>query len=136
MKNKPLSPELANQVYDILVKFCGAGEYMRDSFVAMETTELIYEWRFGGDLGFGGKFWNCNGRLYVNCYPEDLNPERQKMIDEANEQLSKLGKLKITLEMPKEAAQKMIDGWNNRDPRLLELIREFDVEDIMEHQED
>jgi hypothetical protein len=95
MKNKPLSREMADKVYDILVDVCGAGEYMRDSFVAMQTSEMIYEWRFGGDLGFGGKFWNVNDKLYVNCYPEDNNPERQKMIDEANEKLSKLGTLKI-----------------------------------------
>lgn len=135
MKNKPLSPEMAEKVCDILVKVCGAGEYMRDSFVAMETTELIYEWRFSGDLGFGGKFWNCNGKLYVNCYPED-NPKRQKMIDEANEQLSKLGKQKVVLEMPKEAAQRLIDGWNSQDPLLLDMIKEFGIEGIFEHQED
>lgn len=90
MINKELSPELANRVYDILVKVCGASEMMREAFVLTETTEHCHEWRFGGKIGFGGKFWNTNGRLYVNCYNEDETRERKRIVGEANKLLAAL----------------------------------------------
>ena len=83
----------ANKLYDILVEECGALETERENFVYHQTNdpeELVREWRFCGNLGFGGKFWRNDGRLYVNCYNEDMTPERQKMIDRANQRLSEL----------------------------------------------
>jgi len=34
---------------------------------------------------------------------------------------------KITIEMPKEAAEKIIKGIENKDPKLLALLEEFNV---------
>ena len=84
-----LNEKQANAIYDILVEECGAPEeaYDREYFVRHQTTDEISEWRFQGNLGFGGKFWNCNNRLYVNCYREDETPLRQIMIDVANKRL-------------------------------------------------
>ena len=89
---KPLTPEQANAVYDILVQECGAWDrdYERQNFVMNQTTEEVPEWRFCGKLGFGGKFWNNCGRRYVTCYREDENPERLKMIEAANKRLAAL----------------------------------------------
>jgi hypothetical protein len=136
MKNKRLSPEMAEKVYDILVDVCGASETMRNSFVTQQTTELVSEWRFCGTLGFGGKFWNCNDKLYVNCYREDETPKIRETIEQANEQLSKLGTSKILLSLPPDAAKRLINGWRTQDPLLLEMIKEFGIEGIFEHEED
>lgn len=80
----------ANAIYCILVQECGALEKQRDHFVYCQTTEEVIEWRFCGNLGFGGKFWRNSGRLYVNCYREDETPEIQKMIEAANKRLALL----------------------------------------------
>jgi len=87
-----LTVEQANAIYDVLVKECGACDYGhdRESFVHRQITEEIPEWRFCGDLGFGGKFWRNCGRWYVTCYREDETPKRLAMIDAANESLGKL----------------------------------------------
>ena len=45
---------LANRIYDVLVAEAGASEYFRQDFLYHFGT---HEFRFGGDLGFGGKFW-------------------------------------------------------------------------------
>jgi hypothetical protein len=60
------------------------------------------EFRFCGKLGFGGKFHMHptsfafpnvlagDYRAYVSCYPEDRTPERDELIEAANERLTKL----------------------------------------------
>jgi len=87
----------ANQIYDVLVATCEAPESMRADFVHVQTTEFCKEWRFQGELGFGGKFWR--GRhgwifnrpnWFVNYYPEDRTPERDAMVEEANAALKYL----------------------------------------------
>lgn len=87
---KPMTTELAEKVYDILVDVCGADKRDREVFVAQQSTDIIGEWRFCGCLGFGGKFRRDDEEMYVNCYPEDLTPERKGFIDEANRRLAKL----------------------------------------------
>jgi hypothetical protein len=87
---KLLTEKKANAVYDILVQECSAPESDRADFVRHQTTEEVTEWRFCGSLGFGGKFWNNCGRIYVTCYSEDETPSRRLVIDKANERLMKL----------------------------------------------
>ena len=136
MENKELSPEMANRVYDILVMTCGASENNRKSFVETQTTEICSEWRFCGFLGYGGKFWNANGKLYVNCYRENMTPERECIIGIANSKLRQLSKsTKITLQMPVEDAEKILRGWQDQDPRLLEMLKDFRVQEIMWEQD-
>jgi len=84
-----LSDEQWNEVYDILVIVCGAPEHPFDRRTFVSSGNDITEWRFCGSLGFGGKFWNNNGRLYVSCYREDETPEKLRAIDRANEKLEK-----------------------------------------------
>lgn len=87
----PMTGPQANAVYDILVEHTGADEdWMRDDFVHHQTADSTDEYRFQGALGFGGKFWNCNDRWYVTCYPEDLTSDRQRAIDETNTALAEL----------------------------------------------
>jgi hypothetical protein len=44
----------------------------------------------GRKLGFGGKFWVRGGQWFVNCYKEDITPERQEIIDIANKVLEEI----------------------------------------------
>ena len=88
---EPMTEEMANKVYDVLVEICGAHIGARSHFVSQQAYEPICEWRFSGHLGFGGKFWRNDGRMYVNCYREDETPERQAMIERANERLMEMG---------------------------------------------
>lgn len=47
------------------------------------------EYRFMGDLGFGGKFWlHRRDGMYVTCYPEDRTPERDTIVDATNRYLA------------------------------------------------
>lgn len=79
----------ANEIYDVLVRECGAPEGMRESFLAVMTRPgETSEYRFIGDLGFGGKFRNTNNRFYVDCYSEHVTEARTQMIDAANVKLA------------------------------------------------
>jgi hypothetical protein len=82
-------PSYSDIIFDILVKEAGANESSREEFLHWFATEGS-EFRFGGSLGFGGKFWRFSHRLFVNCYKEDLTSERQKVIDQVNKQLNEL----------------------------------------------
>lgn len=78
-----LTETLANKIFDILVSHAGADKSIRESFVYSQTQGCM-EFRFGGLLGFGGKFWNDHGHFYITGYPEDMNDKRRKIITETN----------------------------------------------------
>jgi len=83
---KAIYSKMWNEIFDVLVKSAGALESDRGSFVLHQPTS---EFRFGGHLGFGGKF-RVSDKFYVNCYSEDENDERMKIIDIVNTQLAKI----------------------------------------------
>ena len=84
---------LANLIFNILVAEAKAHEGIRKEFVNwfVQTNDGLNhydnEFRFGGLLGFGGKFWITPARLYVNCYNEDLNAKTKKIISKINKLL-------------------------------------------------
>ena len=87
----------ANEVFSILVDHAGASEDYRFSFVRhWGIADFPTEFPFEGNLGRGGKFWrngdpwNNDGNPYINCYPEDLTPERERIINEVNSLLAAL----------------------------------------------
>jgi hypothetical protein len=94
---RKISPEEAAATYDILVRHAGArdDEMARHSFVyhVASCEHPTMEYRFGGHLGWGGKFRN-NGNHdntpYVDCYSEHLNPERKAVILATNAMLAEL----------------------------------------------
>ena len=99
MSDNTLTAEQAHAIYDVLVDFAGARESGREDFVWTQTNRHCSEYRFMGNLGFGGKFWRNTGRRgdgsygevwYVNCYHEDETPERREMIDNINYKLDLL----------------------------------------------
>jgi len=93
MKN---SKELYERCWDILVEHAGATSNPRekDYFVYLAYTDNKYdklrEYRFQGNLGFGGKFYRNDGKLYVTCYAEDLNPNRIEIINKVNKLLEEI----------------------------------------------
>ena len=88
------SKALYETVWDILVDHAGASKNPRDkaAFVlaCLDRDNKLYEYRFCGRLGFGGKLWRYDGRIYITCYPEDSTPERDRILRETNTQLAKL----------------------------------------------
>jgi hypothetical protein len=97
---KVIDRAVADAAWTILVEHCAAREDGRAEFVASVTRRSEGsrngEYRFGGALGFGGKFWwdtmPLAGRpaLRVSCYREDMSAERRAMIDAANARLAAL----------------------------------------------
>jgi hypothetical protein len=80
--------EVANAVYDILVRLASAPERMRENFLRVQESTDCREYRFMGSLGFGGKFWKESWR--VSCYPEDETPDRAATIRACNAALQDL----------------------------------------------
>jgi len=87
--NMILSVELAIEIYDVLVQYAGANITEKDSFVDSHSNHREYgectEWRFCGNLGFGGKYRSYTNT--VDCYNEDLNNKTKKIIVTTNDQL-------------------------------------------------
>lgn len=78
----------ADEVYDVLVAECGAPETLRDAFLTAWARNERLEFRFQGNLGFGGKVYrniHTLPRFFVGCYPEDRTPERDAAINRAND---------------------------------------------------
>jgi hypothetical protein len=90
MDIKKLTKENANKIYDLLINIGGASSYERSDFVYhhVESDSGCDEWRFRGNLGFGGKYRSHTNR--VDCYREDATPERIRITDNLNSELSKL----------------------------------------------
>ncbi|MEG1350509.1 MAG: hypothetical protein RSD49_21000 [Hafnia sp.] len=85
----PMSPSKAGLIYEVLMASAGAHENRKEAFIANMTGPTpTREWRFGGNLGEGGIF--CRLSMFVDCYPDDLNADRERIIQETNHQLRHL----------------------------------------------
>lgn len=84
------------KLYAILVFHCGAPQADLEQFIRYVLTwdpTRSLEWRFQGSLGFGGKIWLYNSEApYVNFYPEDSTPLRERAVLKANDELAELFK--------------------------------------------
>lgn len=80
----------AAAVYKILAEEAGA----YDDDDSLRSFEYHWpecgEYRFQGNLGFGGKVWANRGSVYVTCYPEDSNRDRETIIRACNTRLEAL----------------------------------------------
>lgn len=89
-----ITAEQADAIFEILKQECGASEFHRGQFphfVVGRPSLGIAEFRFQGDLGFGGKFYcDSRGHWRVDCYSEDRTPARQAMIDRAMARLAEI----------------------------------------------
>lgn len=83
--------EFYGKCWNILVEHAGANPkpIAKKDFV-LSMLGSCHEYRFCGSLGFGGKFYRFSPDFYVQCYPEDVTPERQKAIDKVNHLLKAL----------------------------------------------
>jgi len=98
--NRQIPENIADKIYDILVEHAGASprDSERSGFIYHQgkkpdkynNTGGCAEYRFQGKLGFGGKFWNCNSRFYVNAYTEDTGSRESEIIQKVNELLKPL----------------------------------------------
>lgn len=89
---KKITREQAAQIWDILVQHAGANsspDAMGD-FIHHALYDHWTEYRFCGKLGFGGKVWNNNNRIYVTCYREDETEVMKQIVKTANDLLGKL----------------------------------------------
>jgi hypothetical protein len=75
-------------IYNILVDVCEAPESSRDAFIQYYVENLDGEYRFQGNLGFGGKFYFGKDRWYVAYYYEDITDERVKVASKVNHRLA------------------------------------------------
>lgn len=86
--------EVFAQAWDILVEHAGN----RDDPANKETFIRYYlddkfpgtEWRFQGDLGFGGKFWRDINHYRISYYSEDRTADRDAIVEKVNLLLKKL----------------------------------------------
>lgn len=94
MMERQVTEDAATAIWYILTLHAGAEDngWMKDNFVYLQSDPdtRVDEFRFGGGLGFGGKFWVDRRKWYVNCYKEDLTPEREAMIEATNQALKEL----------------------------------------------
>lgn len=78
----------ANKVFDLLVIGAEAPESQRLDFVyemVKPQEDRIREWRFSGNLGYGGKYWPLTND--VTCYPEDETKDRKSIVTKLNKAL-------------------------------------------------
>lgn len=107
----------ANKIWDLLVKEAGASENDRQEFLLWFKTSLPFypqnlmladkkqlsrEYRFQGDLGFGGKIYFCKQMISskIDCYPEDYNKRpmlykgvastSKELVEKINKQLAQI----------------------------------------------
>lgn len=97
---RQITKEQATSARQILVEECGyRTEDRYCSFIEAVSSKIekwsggCREFRFCGELGFGGKFrnnGNHNDTPYVDCYAEHETPQRLAMIEAANKRLDAL----------------------------------------------
>jgi hypothetical protein len=90
---RPAAPNMtadqAANVYTLLIVACGANPNDKADFIAYHLTPRPRsnptEWRFGGNMGSGGKFTTGGGRGWrVTAYNEDATPERTERMAAVN----------------------------------------------------
>lgn len=90
--------ETLGKMYDVLIECAGARKdvYDRNAFVQCALNwdyRFMFEYRFQGKLGSGGKIWLPLHRdPSVSCYTEDETTERNEMMEKTNQKLAALVK--------------------------------------------
>lgn len=87
---KPMSHSQAEVIYNILIDTVGASpmETSKRTFIDVQTSEYVPEYRLNSKLGYGGKlrrgYTINNANVYVDYYSEDTTDERNLMTFKAN----------------------------------------------------
>jgi len=92
-----LTKSAAEAVWTILVDEIGVLDHKHDrkKFIEIQTDRHCLEYRVEGLLGFGGKFKISSDRWWVDCYTEDMTPEREILIKSANIKLAHLRRIHL-----------------------------------------
>lgn len=94
MNQMPMSPELANQVYTLLVQTINSSESERENFVNYFTGklgEVFHEYRITGVLNPGAKFkYFGPSNMYVDFYREHSTKTKETLLEEINSKLKSL----------------------------------------------
>jgi hypothetical protein len=86
-----LSPGTADRVRLMVEEEFGPGYWLGFQGYMAEPSRWGKEWRFGGQLGFGGKVHLNGARLYVGAYPEDLrSTDLRRRVDQLNARLAEV----------------------------------------------
>lgn len=80
-----LSSSALLAIFDVLVTCAGARESMWEDFLHSLRCGTR-EYRFQGNLGFGGKYWPETNT--VSCYTEDMTDHRRAIITDTNGHLA------------------------------------------------
>lgn len=86
----PLTSEILDEIYGILVEECNASESTRENFLAVAKQQLSVEYRFSGGVGAGGRIHLDSLRFYVDCYEEEKVPYVNLMLARTNARLQEL----------------------------------------------
>lgn len=86
-----VTPRMNDAIYDILVRDVGALEHWRDKFRAVDLTQPLPAFYFGGQVGLGGRFGiDDEGCWFVAMDPAYRTPKRETMVMRANAALREL----------------------------------------------
>lgn len=96
MEQTVINEMLARRLWRVLVDAGCLGAAPPDGDVTEDFVRQLQnndrgEFRFQGDLGFGGKFyWHPTWGWRVACYKEDENPQRKLIVDTVNRRLKEM----------------------------------------------
>jgi hypothetical protein len=94
LREQFISDQAAQAAYDVVTNNCGAPVHARNPCAFHFTRwngRAPTEFRFQGDLGFGGKLYLSRARgFYVDTYPEDRTQSRAAAIEAANAELASI----------------------------------------------
>ncbi len=87
-----VNEDQARQIWAILVEYCDApgDSDMESAFVDYLVSTPRAEFRFQGNLEFGGKLYVNGNGIYVAYYKEHKNDEREKAKCMANKKIAEL----------------------------------------------
>jgi hypothetical protein len=75
-------------IYDLLYEHCKAPWGLKNSFIQSfsdHSKSYPKEFRYQGNMGFGGKIYMDGTKIWIGCYKEDETPERLATICKVNE---------------------------------------------------
>lgn len=94
---RKITPEQASAAYDVLIQHAGARDTPDERYAFVYHVAIsdhpTMEYRFGGNLGWGGKFRNNGNRgntPHVDCYREHLTKKTEAVIIACNADLAAL----------------------------------------------
>lgn len=89
---KTKETEFYEKVHETLVKEGGANPQDQEQFLHHMTAgdRRPEEYRFQGSFGFGGKYRPTTNT--IDCYPEDITPEREQQMISINHLLAGIKK--------------------------------------------